>query len=396
MVYPGIKPADIYLPQGQDNTKWAVIACDQYTSQPAYWEEVERVAGDAPSALNIVQPEAYLDNADKRLQHVYASMREYLDNGILTKQVENGFVVTERTTPSGIRPGLVCAVDLEAYDFTPGNDKLIRATEGTVLERIPPRVKIRENAPLECPHIMVLIDDPALTVVEPLYEAAKQTDALYDFELMCRGGHLRGWGISGEQPALKAALEKLMSDNGGFLYAVGDGNHSLATAKACHREGDESTRYALVEIVNLHCPALNFEPIHRVLFGISAEAALESFKKYLECRQLSWKDGSSIRFTDGEKDSGIDIVGAGNVMDVTLIQPWLDEAGYTKSTDYIHGEASVREICREKGASGILLGSMDKSALFPSVKKNGVLPRKSFSMGEADEKRFYMECRLIK
>lgn len=396
MTYPGIKPADIYLPQGQDLTKWAVIACDQYTSQPAYWEEVERVAGDAPSTLNIVQPEVYLDNAETRLQNVYASMNEYLEKGILTKQVENGFVVTERTTPSGIRPGLVCAVDLESYDFTPGTDKMIRATEGTVLERIPPRVKIREKAPLECPHIMVLIDDPACTVVEPLYEAVKSTAALYDFELMCRGGHLRGWGISGIQPGLKAALEKLLSDNDGFLYAVGDGNHSLATAKACHKPGDESTRYALVEIVNLHCPALSFEPIHRVMFGLSAKAALESFKKYLEGRGLSWKQGSSIRFTDGTEDSGIDVTGAGNVLDVTLVQPWLDEMDYTRITDYIHGEEAVREICKAKNASGILLGSMDKSALFPSVKRNGVLPRKSFSMGEADEKRFYMEVKLIK
>ncbi|MCI7028024.1 MAG: DUF1015 domain-containing protein, partial [Clostridiales bacterium] len=298
MKFPGLKPDDIYLPaEGIDLRRWAVVACDQYTSQPDYWRRVEAYVGAHPSTLHIVQPEIDLERAGARIPAVHRAMREYLSNGTLVRAVRNGFTLTERTTASGARLGLVAAVDLEEYDFTPGSGAMIRATEGTIRERIPPRLRIREGAPLECPHVMLLLDDPARTVIEPLHARLRETAPLCDFELMENGGRLRVWGVEGDALApVSDALSALWEKSDGFLYAVGDGNHSLATAKArwdalkpALSPGEAQThpaRYALAEIVNLHSPALAFEPIHRVLFGADMEDLVSAYRAHLASRGM--------------------------------------------------------------------------------------------------------------
>lgn len=407
----GFLPCDIYLPaRFVDPAKWAVIACDQYTSQRDYWDKVGRTVGGAPSALNVIQPEIDLDTADERRPFVRACMEKYLSEGVLEKRVSHGFVLTLRTTPSGARPGLVGAVDLEAYDFAPGNDRPVRASEGTIIERLPPRIKIRRGAALECPHIMLLADDKEGLLVESVYESVKHAAPLYDFELMLGGGHLTGWSVTDSKALTRIdrALDDLYTRGSGFLCAVGDGNHSLATAKACWDElkatlseqerAAHPARYALCEIVNLHCPALRFEPIHRAVFGADLSTLLTSFSWYLASKGLKREAGGSIRFTNGKECACIGVSGEGSMLDTVYLQPWLDEfiaAHPGASVDYVHGEDALMRICADTGACGILLGTIDKSALFPSILAGGVLPRKSFSMGSADEKRFYMEARLI-
>ncbi|MBQ6647167.1 MAG: DUF1015 domain-containing protein [Clostridia bacterium] len=404
----GFSPADILLPaRPADPARWAVIACDQYTSQRDYWDRAEAFVGDAPSALNLIQPEIDLDKAPERLPFIRECMRRYLSEGILKQQVGNGFVLTLRKTASGLRPGLIGKIDLEQYDFTPGNVKPIRASEGTILERIPPRMQIRQGAPLETPHIMLLADDPEGCLVEAVYEKVKDNTPLYDFELMLGGGRISGWAV--EDGALlwqiDRALDALQADGKGLLLAVGDGNHSLATAKACWEklkptlsERERLThpaRYALAEVVNLHCEALLFHPIHRVVFGAQAAGLRQSFSDWLAGKNLSLAPGADIEFLG---EGSFSIGGAGDVLPTVHVQAWLDE--YLKwhpeaGVDYVHGEEAVKSVCAEKGASGILLGTIDKSALFPTIRYSGVLPRKSFSIGVADEKRFYLEARRI-
>ena len=297
----GFAPADILLPKdGSDMTKWAVIACDQFTSEPEYWQAVEKEVGDAPSALRLILPEAHLNDADVdgQIAAINASMKQYLAGGVF-RTLEDALIYVERTQTDGkIRHGLIGKVDLDCYDFTPGSGALIRATEGTVLDRIPPRVRVRKDAPIELPHIMVLIDDPEKTVIEPLTAGTDSMQLLYDFELMQGGGHIRGWLLNDAQKAAVAtALNALKSpkvqeakyglkDAAPLLYAMGDGNHSLATAKQCFedlkaREGEAAcsspARYALVELVNNHDDALQFEPIHRVVFGIDPEEVMTAF-----------------------------------------------------------------------------------------------------------------------
>ena len=306
MQFPGLKPDDIYLPaRGVDLRRWAVVACDQYTSQPDYWQRVEAYVGEAPSTLHLVQPEIDLAHAEARIPAIHRAMREYLSNGTLVRAVHDGFTLTERATASGVRLGLVAAVDLEAYDFTPGSGAMIRATEGTIRERIPPRMRIREGAPLECPHVMLLLDDPAFTVIEPLYARLRETAPLCDFELMENGGHLRVWGVQDDDALtpVSNALSALWEKADGLLYAVGDGNHSLATAKACwdalkttlspEARQTHPARYALAEIVNLHSPALTFEPIHRVLFGTDVHDLLQSYQQFLSARGMSLTPAAS-------------------------------------------------------------------------------------------------------
>ena len=405
----GFSPADILLPaRPADPARWAVIACDQYTSQRDYWNRVEELVGDAPSALRLIQPEIYLDKAEDNLPSIRRHMREYLDKGILTKQVSGGFVLTLRTTFSGSRPGLVGRVDLEKYDFTPGTSAPIRASEGTIIERLPPRMRIREGAEIELPHIMLLADDPEGKLVESAFERVKDDALIYDFELMLGGGLLTGWKIEDEESLalIDRALDSLYADGDGFLAAVGDGNHSLATAKACWEKIKPSpseeqrlthpARFALCEIVNLHCPALIFRPIHRAVFGAEAKELENDFISYMAARGKRLIAGGDIRFLGGGSYS---VEGEDDVLPTVYLQPWLD--GYLKahegaSVDYVHGEEALKSVCKSMHAVGIELGPIDKYALFPSVRLNGVLPRKSFSMGEADEKRFYMEAARIK
>lgn len=450
MKFPGLKPDDIYLPaEGVDPRRWAVVACDQYTSQPDYWRRVEAYVGARPSTLHIVQPEIDLERAGARIPAIHRAMREYLSNGTLVRAVRNGFTLTERTTASGARLGLVAAVDLEEYDFTPGSGAMIRATEGTIRERIPPRLRIREGAQLECPHVMMLLDDPARTVIEPLHARLRENAPLCDFELMENGGHLRVWGVEGDALApVSDALSALWEKSDGFLYAVGDGNHSLATAKARwealkptlspEEAQTHPARYALAEIVNLHSPALAFEPIHRVLFGADMEDLIHSYRACLADRGMKLTaaeplssracgaepaepcssrasgtesaeksssacgmistDEAELTFVSGNARVSYRVENPENPLPVAVLQPFLDEylRGHPAARiDYVHGAAAVESLCQTPHTTGILLPAIDKSALFPAVRQGGALPRKTFSMGEADEKRYYMECRKI-
>ena len=593
MKFPGLKPDDIYLPaEGIDLRRWAVVACDQYTSQPEYWRRVEAYVGAHPSTLHIVQPEIDLERAGARIPAIHRAMREYLSNGTLVRAVRNGFTLTERTTASGARLGLVAAVDLEEYDFTPGSGAMVRATEGTIRERIPPRLRIREGAPLECPHVMLLLDDPARTVIEPLHARLRETAPLCDFELMENGGRLRVWGVEGNALApVSDALSALWERSDGFLYAVGDGNHSLATAKArwdalkpALSPGEAQThpaRYALAEIVNLHSPALAFEPIHRVLFGADMEDLVSAYRAHLASRGMKLTaveplssrasgtkpvepcssrasgtkpaepssscacgtkpaepssfpasgtkpaepssscacgmkpaepssscasgmkpvepssscvcgakpaepsssraggtkpaepsssracgtkpaepssfpasgmkpaepssscacgmkpaessssrasgtkpvdpsssracevesaepsssacgitptDEAELTFVSGNARASYRVGNPENPLPVAVLQPFLDEYLHSHPAariDYVHGAAAVESLCQTPHTTGVLLPAIDKSALFPAVRQGGALPRKTFSMGEPDEKRYYMECRKI-
>lgn len=450
MKFPGLKPDDIYLPaEGIDLRRWAVVACDQYTSQPDYWRRVEAYVGARPSTLHIVQPEIDLARAGARIPAIHRAMREYLSNGTLVRAVRNGFTLTERTTASGARLGLVAAVDLEEYDFTPGSGAMVRATEGTIRERIPPRLRIREGAPLECPHVMLLLDDPARTVIEPLHARLRETAPLCDFELMENGGRLRVWGVEGNALApVSDALSALWEKSDGFLYAVGDGNHSLATAKArwdalkpALSPGEAQThpaRYALAEIVNLHSPALAFEPIHRVLFGADMEDLVSAYRAHLASRGMKLTaveplssrasgtkpaepssscacgmkpvepsssacgitptDEAELTFVSGNTRVGYRVENPDNPLPVAVLQPFLDEYLHSHPAariDYVHGAAAVESLCQTPHTTGVLLPAINKSALFPAVRQGGALPRKTFSMGEPDEKRYYMECRKI-
>lgn len=411
----GFGPTDILLPKNADLTKWSVVACDQYTSEPEYWDEVERFVGDAPSMLHLILPEIYLEKEDvpQRIAAVVQSMQRYLDEGVFT-EYPHTYIYLERTLADGsVRKGLVGAVDLEAYDYAPGAQPLIRATEGTVLERIPPRVKVRENAPLESPHVMLLLDDPKKRVIEPLGEAADSFQKLYDFDLMQNGGHLAGYLVSREQAErLERALGRLYDKSAAeyehpLLFAVGDGNHSLATAKACyeqlkktHTEKDwkkSPARYALVEVVNLHDDALRFEPIHRVVFGVNPDHFLRKLTEYFEV-STTLDLGQSFKYVTGDKMGEISILNPDSNLCVGTVQGFIDAytAKYGGRADYIHGDEVVMSLGSQPNTIGLLLPKMEKSALFETIQKDGILPRKTFSMGHANDKRFYLECRRIK
>ena len=400
--------ADILLPgTGTDLTKWAVVACDQFTAQPDYWDAAQALVGEAPSTLKLILPEAWLNQSEARLDGIHRAMDGYLADGTLVKAVSNGFALVERATAAGIRPGLVAALDLDAYDFTPGARGLIRATEGTVLERVPPRARVRAGAALELPHVMMLIDDPGDTVFGPLYARRESLRLLYDFDLMLGGGHLRGWAVEGaDTRGVFEALDAMMERADGLLYAVGDGNHSLAAAKQCwldirqtltpEQRENHPARFALVELVNLACPALRFEPIHRALFGVEPEALIAEYRAFLAGQGADAGEGDDLiafdaaghtwRFRSAEHP-------------LRLLQAFLD--GYLArhpgaSIDYIHGEDALRSLVNRPDAMGFMPRAFEKGELFDHIRRHGVLPRKTFSMGEAREKRYYMEARRIK
>lgn len=412
-------PADILIPDGIDMQKWSVVACDQYTSEPEYWENVDKYVGDAPSALRISLPEIYLecDDTEERILKINKTMAEYSQ---LFKEYKSSMIYVERTFKTGrVRRGIVGAVDLEEYDFSKGSVSLIRATEGTVLERIPPRVAVRENAPLEMPHIMILADDPEKTIIEPIAAKKDTFKCIYDFELMEGGGHIKGYLIpQGEIEKLTEAYEKLadadlfnkkygISCKAPLLFAMGDGNHSLATAKTCYENLKKTAskeealkspaRFALCELVNLHDASLEFEAIHRVVFGVDAKKLISEFKKY--CKEnAAGNDAQTFKVFYGGDEFDLKIENPPYSLAAGTLQRFLDE--YIAETggkiDYIHGDDTVKRLGNADGNIGILLPAMPKSALFKSVAQDGVLPRKTFSMGEACEKRFYLECRKIK
>lgn len=384
-----VQVPEILLPDCADMTAWAVNACDQFTSDAQYWKNVEKICGDKPSAYNLIFPEIYLkDKPEERTRRINSNMRSYLSGNVFKSF--KGFVYVERTTASGTRKGIVLAIDLEDYSFEKGAKTLVRSTEATILERIPPRIAIRRNAPLELPHAMLLYDDVDFSVLN----GVERGKILYDFELMLGGGHVKGWLVSNSGEVAEA-FGRTVKD--GLLFAVGDGNHSLATAKA-HWEEVKATlseeerknhpaRFALAEAVNIYDGAINFEPIHRLIKTDLAEKLISGLKTSGGNRAYTVINGvkSQIPFA-GDIPSGIRELDA-------YISEFIRE--YGGEVDYIHGE---KELCgfTLNGGAGIILPPVKKSEFFNLIRTGGNLPKKTFSMGAGEEKRYYIEAKLIK
>ena len=418
----GFSPADILLPAAGNYETWAVVACDQFTSQPDYWERVEQTVGDQPSTFRLILPEAQLSDGhtEEHIEKINKTMLKYQEDGVFTVYPD-ALLYLERVQSDGrVRCGLIGKIDLENYDYSPDSSSLVRATEGTVLDRIPPRQAVRRNASLELPHIMLLIDDPDNSVIGPLEAAAKAGEGmekLYDFEMMERGGHATGWLLGEDLKESSQSALAALGEGKPLLFAVGDGNHSLASAKAHYEEekakgiGTADTllsRYALVEVVNLYDDALEFEPIHRVLFDVDPQDVLDSLKaSYPGTGEDSFcaeacAEGEGrvhrIRYA-WEKGEGTLVVPDPQAqLEVGTLQSFLDE--YLKEKggriDYVHGDDITIKLGKEPGCLGLLLPAMDKNDLFKSIAADGPLPRKTFSMGHAEDKRYYIEARKIK
>lgn len=412
------KSADILIPQDADFTKWSVVACDQYTSEPSYWEDVRRIVGDSPSTLNIIYPEVYLgeENGEERIKNIHETMQRYLDDGLFL-EILDSLIYVERTQSDGrTRRGIIGALDLEEYDYTKGSQSKIRATEGTIVERIPPRKRVRLGAPLELPHIIMLIDDREKNIIEPLADKKARFDKLYDFDLMKNSGHLTGYLVDDEvKRDILAKIEKLgdedefrkkygAEDKGVLMFAAGDGNHSLATAKSCwdeikkdltEREREtHPARYALVEVMNIHDDALEFEPIQRVIFDTDPEKLLAAFKSYYK----TGNKGQRIDYAYAGNEGSIYVENPSSNLPVGTLQNFLDKylAENGGRIDYIHGSDVVKKLAAEENTIGFMVDAMAKNELFETVIKDGALPRKTFSMGEAADKRFYLEVKRIK
>lgn len=391
----GLKPADILLPQG-DFARWSVVACDQYTSEPAYWQEVERIVGDAPSALRVTLPEIYLnDRPAERIAAINATMEQYIREEVL-RCYPDSMVYIERHSSAGVRRGLLGVIDLTEYEYEKQSHAPIRATEQTVVERIPPRVAIRRDAPLELPHVLLLADDPARTLIEPLSKQVDRFQKVYDFDLMMGGGHITGWLLDDAAKAQVQAAEAALTAGQAepLLFAVGDGNHSLATAKECYRQNPTpQNRYALAEVVNIHDDAIQFEPIYRVVFHVDDEALLGELARTLGCA-----DGHRVTCVTAAGEQTM-MLRATAKLPVGTLQAFLDEyvaAHPEAEVDYIHGEESLRALCRTENTVGFLFNGMGKDELFPAIAADGSLPRKTFSMGHAEDKRYYLESRKIR
>ena len=446
----GIAVPEILLPRDIDLRQWAVVACDQFTQDRGYWERARAATCGRPSTLNMIFPEAFLADGDRpqRIEAIHQAMQNYLDTGVFAAP-RRGLVYLERDTPFNRgRRGLVAAVDLEHYNWSPAARPLIRATEGTVPERLPPRMDVRRGAPLGTQHVLLLIDDDADTLLPALAERAKKTAPVYRGDLMLNSGSASGWFLDCENDwavladglealALRAATRYATDKAPGelpFLFAVGDGNHSLASAKgvweeykAAHGALDHPCRYALVEIENIYDPAITFEPIHRVVFGLGGDEALRLLSALpgFSSRTLAGREEMAGLVAEPVQGNRFGIVtrgGAGNCytlvetsaagLSTASLQPLLDDAvksanasastagnaaGDTLSIDYIHGEDELFRLATVPGApvTGILLPPVQKAGFFETVARHGPLPRKSFSMGEAEEKRFYIECRKL-
>lgn len=422
----GIRIPEILLPRKKDLKTWCVVACDQYTQDFDYWKKAEEIVGNSPSTLNLILPEIFLSSSDKkeRIEKIRQTMKKYLDENIFDSP-EKEFIYLERKTCYGrVRRGLVVAIDLETYEWKPFSKNLIRATEATIPERIPVRKEIRKNAPLELPHIMLLVNDPEHCLIEEVGIEAKKNPPVYDGDLMMNAGHISGWAIKSAEAfeKISSALEKLKkqnsdSDGNSFLFAVGDGNHSLATAKAVWDEcknsdsSDFNARYALVEIVNIYDSGLTFEPIHRVLFNSNASKLISFLNEKLNgvlVEEVSENSlGQNIKkskadfgfiFKENEIQKYFRIKTRIQELAVSRLQPLLDEfisCNKEIEIDYIHGNEEVFRLGAQKNAVSILLPPIAKDSFFETISSRGPLPRKSFSMGEASEKRFYLECRKL-
>ena len=414
------KRANILLPKNIDMTKWSVVACDQYTSEMDYWNEVEKIVGASPSTLRITLPEIFLEDSDvnERINKINDTMKEYLDEDLFY-ELKDSMIYLERTQADGrVREGLMGMVDLEDYSYEKGSQTLIRATEKTVIERIPPRLKVRENALLELPHIMILIDDEKKKIIEDLKNEVTDSDVVYDFDLMENGGHIKGYKLNNDsmtkvEEGLEALCDKEyfekkynVKDKGILLFAMGDGNHSLATAKANYENVKKTmtpdeylnhpSRYALVELVNLHSEALEFEPIHRVIFDTDVNKLIEELYKYYDINEEG--NGQYFELVTKDIDKKLYISNPKSNIAVGSIQIFLDE--YLKDNkgklDYIHGDETTKNMGMEENNVAILFEAMPKEELFRTVILDGALPRKTFSMGHSYDKRYYLEARKIK
>lgn len=389
--------ADILLPK-TSLEKWAVIACDQYTSEPEYWEKVKDFVGDEESAFNLILPEVYLSDDDSALiEKINSNMRKYLDNGVF-EEYKDALIYVERVQSDGrVRKGIVGKIDLLEYDYMPGSDAQIRATEKTVVSRIPARVDIRKGAILEMPHAMLLYDDECDAVIKAVEEHKADLKQIYDFPLMLGGGSIKGY-LMGKcvQGAVFETLAKIKKQNDGLLFCVGDGNHSLAAAKECYNQSkNEKARYALCEIVNIHDSALEFEPIYRIVFGQEPNVLIDAFKSYCDRNGSEFEMQEFNCVYNGESQKIL--VKGTSKLAVGTLQAFLDEYACVEKIeiDYIHGEQSLCALSNRENAVGFLFEGMQKSELFPAVFQDGSLPRKTFSMGHADDKRFYLEARKI-
>jgi Protein of unknown function (DUF1015) len=432
--HKGFRLPNVCLPRpGIDLRKWAVIACDQHTAEPEYWQQVAQEVGDAPSTLHLIFPDVYLGAADApaRIHRIQETMRRYLADGLFVER--EGAVYVERTVDSRTRRGLMLELDLEHYDYSAGSSSLIRPTEGTMIARLAPRIEVRRDAALELPHILVLIDDPGRTVIEPLAAARDALPLLYDTDLMCGGGHVAGRAVDGAhaQRAVRALLA--LADPQAFaarygvsaatpvmLFAMGDGNHSLATAKSIWESAkasvgmDHPGRYALVEVVNIHDSALDFAPIHRLLFGVTADvrqALVQAFGRRFVCTDMPSAMAMRGRVAaargprltagligPGARFSVVEIAEPPSTLAVGTWQPFIDgliKRGGAKDVDYVHGDDVLERLAQQEGNVGVFLSGLGKSELMRRVVHDGPTPRKTFSMGEAHEKRFYIEARRI-
>ncbi len=407
-------PAEILLPRTDDMAAWAVVACDQYTSEPEYWQRVDARTAGKLSARHLILPEAELSAPDveEKIAQINLTMRQYLDSAAFQAHPDT-YVYVERQMSSGkLRRGLIGKVDLEQYDYAPGSASAIRATEGTVLSRIPPRLRVREHAPLELPHVLLLADDPDDALLSPIAAEKAQFRKLYDFDLMEGGGHITGWLLP--EQAVRSFDRRLEAYTAGvpgrypdlagspMAFAVGDGNHSLATAKACSEAlkaanpgkdlSGHPARWALVELENIHDPALEFEPIHRVITHTDPEALLAALQEYAGA-----EEGYAIPCVTEKGARTLHLDPRKGELAVGVLQSFLDGylAGHPGEIDYIHGEQVTRRLSAAPDAVGFLLPPMEKRQLFRGVIADGALPRKTFSMGHAQEKRFYLEGRRI-
>ena len=424
----GIKSADILLPrEGIDLKKWATVACDQYTSEPEYWLDVEKIVADSPSTFRITFPEVYLEKEGKkeRIRNIVKTMEDYIEEGVFT-EYKDSFILVKRTCDGKSRYGLMAALDLDQYDYSKDSRSLIRATEGTILERIPPRKEIRKDAPLELPHIMVLISDEKRSVIEPLKDKMDSLKRIYSTELMKDGGYLEGYLIDSDEDKemIYQAFESLYSaldKNNPLLFAMGDGNHSLATAKSCWEDmkkglseeerKDSKARYALVEIENIYDEALLFEPIHRVFFNPSMDEFEKEVLKYAKgmtyhreksiedmVERINSRDGLVFGLSVNNELYSLEVKGSRNFLSASLMQSVIDSLKERNACqiDYIHGIDVTVRLSNEGNNIGIILPDVDKSSFFETVIKEGSFPRKTFSIGHANEKRYYMEARRIK